>query len=29
MAWNVYRTCVDAKPAEAAIPAVAHMGHAA
>jgi cytochrome c oxidase cbb3-type subunit 1 len=29
MAWNVYRTCVDSRPAEAAIPAVAPMGHAA
>jgi cytochrome c oxidase cbb3-type subunit 1 len=24
MAWNVYRTVADSKPAEAAIPAVAH-----
>ena len=24
MAWNVYRTCIDSKPAEALIPAVAH-----
>jgi cytochrome c oxidase cbb3-type subunit 1 len=24
MAWNVYRTCIDSKPVEAVIPAVAH-----